>query len=60
MQKFNKATAGALSAALVGLLAALTDLSPEVLAAVGTLLTAVAVYLVPNKPSPKHGGGGGP
>ena len=47
--RYDKAAAVAISAALVSVLAALTDLSPESLGAVGTLLTAGLVALVPNK-----------
>ena len=47
--RYDKAAAGALSAALLGVLAALTDLPPESLGAVGTLLTPALVALVPNK-----------
>lgn len=47
--KYDKAAAGAISAAATGVIAALTDLDPEVVASIGTLLTAVLVFLVPNK-----------
>ena len=47
--KYDKAAAGAISAALTGVLAAVTTLSPEVVGSIGTLLTTVLVYFVPNK-----------
>ncbi|NIA67760.1 hypothetical protein HBA54_04080 [Pelagibius litoralis] len=47
--KYDKAAAGAIAAALTGVLAAVTTLDPDVVAAIGTLATAFLVYLVPNK-----------
>ena len=58
MQGFNKATAAAIASAVTGLLVAFTDLPTDAVAAVGTLITTLLVWWVPNKP--KHGGGGGP
>ena len=51
MKQFNKASAGGLAAAIVGLVGVLFEVEPEVLAAISTVLTAVIVYLVPNKES---------
>jgi len=51
MKRYNKATAAAISSALTGLLATLTDLPPEAVSAVGVLVTTVLVYWVPNVPS---------
>ena len=47
--RYDKAAAGAISAALVGVLGAVTDLTPETLAALGALLTTGLVYIVPNR-----------
>ena len=47
--RYDKAAAGAISAAFVGVLGTLTNLSPELLGAFGTLATAGLVALVPNR-----------
>jgi len=49
MQRFNKATAAAISSAVTGLLATLTDLPPDAVAATGVLVTTLLVWWVPNK-----------
>ena len=48
---YDKAAAGAIGAAVTSALAALTTLDPEVIGAVGTLLTAGLIWLVPNRPA---------
>ena len=60
MQGFNKATAAAITSAVTALLVSYTDMPAEAVSAVGVLVTTLLVWLVPNRPSPKHGGGGGP
>ena len=47
--KFDKAGAGAIAAAVTGLLAHFTTMDAELITAIGTVLTAVLVYAVPNK-----------
>lgn len=47
--KFDKAAAAAIGGAVTTFLAAVTTLSPEVIGAVGTLVTAALVWLVPNR-----------
>lgn len=50
MQKFNKATAAAIAGGIATVVGAVwVALDPEVLAAAQTVLTALLVYLVPNK-----------
>ena len=46
---FDKAAAAAIGTAITSLLAAVTTLEPEVIGAIGTLVTAGLVWLVPNK-----------
>jgi hypothetical protein len=46
---YDKAAAAAIGTAVTTLIAALTDLDGEVVGAIGTLLTAGLVWLVPNK-----------
>lgn len=45
----DKAAAAAIGAAITSVIAALTSLDPEVVGAIGTLVTAGLVWLVPNK-----------
>ena len=47
---YDKAAAGAIGAAITTVIASLTTLDPEVVGAIGTLITAGLVWLVPNKP----------
>lgn len=47
--KFDKAGAAAISTAVTGLLVAFTNLDADTVAAIGTLVTTVAVFFVPNK-----------
>lgn len=49
MTRFNKASAAAVSGALVTLAGAFVALDGELQGAAQTLLTALLVYLVPNK-----------
>ena len=49
LKTVNKASASAIVAALMGFLAAVTDLPPEALTPLGAFLTWLVVYLVPNK-----------
>lgn len=46
---YDKAAAGAIGTAVTSILAALTTLDPEVIGAIGTLLTAGLIWLVPNR-----------
>jgi len=46
---YDKAAAAAIGTAATTIIAALTTLDPEVVGAIGTLLTAGRVWLVPNK-----------
>lgn len=46
---FDKAAAAAVGAAVTTVVAALTNLDPEVVGAIGTLVTTGLVWLVPNK-----------
>lgn len=46
---YDKAAAAAIGTAVTSIIAALTTLDPEVVGAIGTLLTAGLVWLVPNK-----------
>ena len=48
MKKFNKTSAAVVAGAIVAVLGAFFALTPEQLGAVQTLLTAAAVFLVPN------------
>jgi hypothetical protein len=48
MKRFNKATAAAISGALTSLLVAYSDMPAEAVASLGTLATAVLVWIVPN------------
>ena len=64
MQQYNKAIAaivGGLIALLVtkGVLPAEWQ-DPVTVTTIAGLVSALLVWVVPNKPSPKHGGGGGP
>lgn len=47
--KYDKAGAAAIGGAITAILGAVTDLPPDALAAVGTLVTTALVYLIPNK-----------
>ncbi len=47
--RFDKAGAAVLAGTLTSLLTHFTTLDTETLGAIGTLLTAALVYLVPNK-----------
>ena len=47
---YDKAAAAAVASALTAVIAALTPLDAELVGALGTLLTAGLVWLVPNKP----------
>jgi len=49
---YDKAAAAAVAAAITSVIAALTPLDPEITGAIGTLLTAGLVWLVPNKQGP--------
>lgn len=49
MRKYRKAATATVGAVVAILAAAGIDVDPEVSAAVVTLLTALAVYLVPNE-----------
>lgn len=53
---FDKAAAAAIGSALTTVIAALTTLDPETIGAIGTLLTAGLVWLVPNKPASRQEG----
>lgn len=46
---FDKAAAAAIGTAFTSLLAAITTLEPELIGAIGTLVTAGLVWLVPNR-----------
>ena len=46
---YDKAGAAAIGSAITAVLAAVTDLSPEALGAIGTLVTTLLVFLIPNK-----------
>ena len=46
---YDKAAAAAIAAAATTVIAALTTLDSEVVGAIGTLLTAGLVWLVPNR-----------
>lgn len=46
---YDKAGAAAIGTAITGILGAVTDLPPEALGAVGTLVTTLLVFLIPNK-----------
>lgn len=46
---YDKAAAAAIGAAVTSVLAAVTALDPDVVGAVGTLVTAGLVWLVPNR-----------
>ena len=48
MKKFNKTSAAVAAGAIVTLIGAFFTLTPEQLGAVQTLLTALAVFVVPN------------
>ena len=47
--QYDKAAAGAIAAAITGLLTALTTLDAEVVSSIGVLVTAGLVWLVPNR-----------
>ena len=47
---YDKAAAAAIGSAVTTVIAALTTLDPEIVGAIGTLVTAGLVWLVPNKP----------
>ena len=49
MQKFNKASAAAIAGAATTVFGALLAVDPEILGAAQTLLTALLVFLVPNR-----------
>ena len=49
MTQYNKTTAAILSGAVVTIAAAYLPLTPEVVAAAQTLITAALVWLVPNR-----------
>lgn len=46
---YDKAAAAAIGAAITTVIASLTTLDPEVVGAIGTLVTTGLVWLVPNK-----------
>ena len=46
---YDKAAAAAIGTAVTTVVAALTSLDGEVVGAIGTLITAALVWLVPNK-----------
>jgi hypothetical protein len=46
---YDKAAAAAIGAAVTSIIAAVTTLDSEVVAAIGTLVTTGLVWLVPNK-----------
>ena len=46
---YDKAAAAAIGTAVTTVIAALTSLDGEVVGAIGTLVTAALVWLVPNK-----------
>ena len=46
---YDKAAAAAIASAVTSVIAALTPVEPEVMGAVGTLMTAGPVWIVPNK-----------
>jgi hypothetical protein len=46
---YDKAAAAAIGAAVTTVIASLTTLEPELVGAIGTLVTAGLVWLVPNK-----------
>lgn len=48
MKKFNKATAAVLAGAVVTLIASFIVITPEAQGAATTLITALAVFFVPN------------
>lgn len=58
--KYNKATAAAVSQALVQLVAAFVQFPPDLEQAIGIVLTSVMVYLVPNRASAEAGKEGAP
>ena len=49
MTKFDKTTAAVISGAIVAIAGVLFKVSPEILASVQVIVTAVLVWLVPNK-----------
>lgn len=49
---YDKAAAAAIGSAVTTVIAALTSLEGEVIGAIGTLLTAALVWLVPNRKGP--------
>lgn len=55
--RYNKASAAAVSQAIVQVVAAFTPLDPELEQAVGVVLTALLVWLVPNSPAADQPGG---
>ncbi|MEO3429753.1 hypothetical protein AAFN88_12885 [Pelagibius sp. CAU 1746] len=48
---YDKAAAAAIGTAATTVIAALTTLDPEVVGAIGTLITTGLVWLIPNKRS---------
>ncbi|WP_179954058.1 hypothetical protein [Denitrobaculum tricleocarpae] len=48
LTKYDKAAAAAIASAMTGVIAALTTLDAEVVAALGVILNSLAVFLVPN------------
>lgn len=48
LKKYNKATAAAITTAITGVIAASTNLDPELVAAIGVLISTIAVALIPN------------
>ena len=58
--KYNKATAAAVSQALVQLVAAFVQFPPDLEQAIGIVLTSVLVYLVPNRSIAEAGKQGAP
>lgn len=47
--KYDKAGAAVIGGAITAVLGEFTELSPEALAAIGTLITTALVWLIPNK-----------
>lgn len=52
MQEYNKLFVAVIGAVVAILATAGIDIAPEISTAVVTLLTALAVFLVPNEPGP--------
>lgn len=49
MRRYNKATAAVLAGAVITILQMVFPIDPQVADALGTVLTALAVWVVPNK-----------